>query len=221
MAHRFPFTSAVLDSLIPPRVGFEVVRDSYNPELQLYITANGAKTFFVRKRFRGKDVRKILGKYPDIDIDDARDAADDAVKKMHEPIPVRSGSISLKKMADNFLKNKVKRAPDSMRKLERQIARLLADILPLKLSEITPDTLSGAHLKIAMTNGKSTANRLKETISAIFNMAIEEGYVKTNPARGLEKFPEKKGARFISPGEFLALGNAIEEEKNATMRAAM
>ncbi|MDR0319481.1 MAG: integrase arm-type DNA-binding domain-containing protein, partial [Rickettsiales bacterium] len=201
--------------------GFDVVRDSYSPDLQLYITANGAKTFFVRKRSRRKDVRKILGKYPDMDIDDAREMASQAAVKMKEPVPVRTGSITLKKMADNFIKNKIRRAPESKKKLERSIARLWAEILPMKLSEITPDTLSGLHLKIAMTNGKSTANRLKEAISAIFNMAIEEGYAKENPARGLEKFPESKGARRISPGEFLSLANAIEEEKGNNMRAAL
>jgi integrase len=221
MAHRFPFTSAVLDSLIAPKVGFEVVRDSYSPDLQLYITANGAKTFFVRKRFRGKDARKILGNYPNIDIDDARELAMEVVKKMQSPVPVRNGGATLKKMADIFLKTKVRREAASKKKLERSIARLWSEILPMKLSDITHDILSGIHLKIAMQSGKSTANRLKETISAIFNMAIEEGYTTENPAGKLQKFPEKKGLRNISPGEFMALSRGIELEKNTTMKAAL
>ncbi|MCL2629151.1 MAG: integrase family protein [Alphaproteobacteria bacterium] len=221
MSLRFPFTSAVLDSLIPPKTGFEVVRDSYHPDLQLYITANGAKTFFVRKRARGKDTRKILGNYPDIDIDDARELAGTAIIKMKTPLPIRTGKMTLGKMTELFLKHRVRREAASKKKLERNIGRLWTEVLPLKLSDITPAQLSLLHSKIAQENGQSTANRMRETMSAIFNAAIEEGYASDNPTKDLEKFFERKGSRHISAGEFSLIGRAIDMEKNPNMRAAL
>ncbi|MDR2685914.1 MAG: integrase arm-type DNA-binding domain-containing protein [Rickettsiales bacterium] len=221
MTHSFPFSSAVLDSLIPPQTGFDVARDTSHPDLQLYITAGGAKTFFVRKRVRGKDIRKLIGRFPDMSIDEARDATKSALMKMRQPVKVRHGDITLKRMAEIYIKDKVRRAESSKQKLERTIARLWVDILGKKITEITRETLSGLHFEIAMKHGKSTANRMRETLSAIFNYAIEEGYTKENPAKDLENFPEGGFNRRISDGEFHSLIRAMDMEKNPTMRAAM
>lgn len=217
----FPFISATLDSLIPPASGFDVARDSYSPYLQLYITSNGAKTFFVRKRVNGKDTRKILGNYPDMDIDNARSAALAAVKKMSMPSPTRRGDITLKAAFQNYLKDKVRRTAESKQKLQRSGTRLWAEILPLKLSEITTDNLKSVHHNIAENSGKSTANRMKETLSAVFDYANETGYKNSNPAAKLTKFAEKKSTRFLSPGEFMSIYKSVAFEKNQTMRAAL
>jgi hypothetical protein len=72
MAHQFFFNSYILDNLPAPATGFDVVQDISEPRLRMYITSRGAKTFFVRKRVRGRDKRIIIGAYPEMDIETAR-----------------------------------------------------------------------------------------------------------------------------------------------------
>ena len=96
MAHQFYFNAYILDNLPAPKQGFDVVQDITEPRLRMYVTSRGVKTFFVRKRVNGKDKRIIIGNYPEIDIDTARDMVqkvlDDAMKKK----PVRRHKISFK-----------------------------------------------------------------------------------------------------------------------------
>ena len=86
MAHQFFFNPYILDNLNAPSRGFDVVQDISEPRLRLYITSRGVKTFFVRKRINGRDRRILIGKYPDMDIEEARSAVanvlDDASKKV-------------------------------------------------------------------------------------------------------------------------------------------
>lgn len=88
MAHQFFFNPYILDNLVPPARGFDVVQDVSEPRLRMYITSRGVKTFFVRKRVNGRDRRIIIGNYPDTDIEFARDAVnkvlDDASKKYQQ-----------------------------------------------------------------------------------------------------------------------------------------
>lgn len=55
----------------------------------MYITSRGVKTFFVRKCVRGKDKRILIGKYPDVDIEDARSAVPSILENASKKKPVR------------------------------------------------------------------------------------------------------------------------------------
>ena len=69
------FTKATLEGLNVPHKGFKVYKDTKENGLCLYITSGNAKTFFVRKRINGKDERIILGKFPDLTVENARKKA--------------------------------------------------------------------------------------------------------------------------------------------------
>ena len=55
MAHQFYFNPYILDNLPAPTSGFSVVQDVSEPRLRMYVTSRGVKSFFVRKRIRGRD----------------------------------------------------------------------------------------------------------------------------------------------------------------------
>ncbi len=63
MAHQFHFNSYILDNLPVPNTGFDVVQDAAVPELKMYITSRGIKSFFVRRRIRGRDKRIIMNNF--------------------------------------------------------------------------------------------------------------------------------------------------------------
>ena len=58
----------------------------------MYVTSRGVKTFFVRKRIGGRDRRIIIGNYPDMDIEQARDSVSSvlasAAEKPKRPVEV-------------------------------------------------------------------------------------------------------------------------------------
>ena len=89
MAHQFFFNPYILDNLPAPAAGFDVVQDISEPRLRMYVTSRGAKTFFVRKRIRGRDKRVIIGSYPDVDIETARDQVVAVLNESNKKLPVR------------------------------------------------------------------------------------------------------------------------------------
>jgi hypothetical protein len=153
----FFFYPHILDNLPLPEVGFDVCQDMADKRLRLYVTARGAKTFFVRKRVRGKDTRLILGNYPEISIDEARNMIDRVLSEASQPKPAKQRRILFSRAVKNFMAEKISRAPRSLAKLERTISRLWAPLMPKHLDEIHADELLGLHQSIAKNNGHATA----------------------------------------------------------------
>lgn len=67
------------------------------------------------------------------------------------------------------------------------------------------------------------ANRVLALVSGLFSYAKKADYVKgdfPNPAKYVERFPEKSRARFIEAAEMPAVFKAIDEEADPYIRAA-
>ena len=217
MAHQFYFNAYILDNLPAPKQGFDVVQDITEPRLRMYITSRGVKTFFVRKRVNGKDKRIIIGNYPEMDIDIARDMVqkvlDDAMKKK----PVRRHKISFKQFVDMYLNKKVRRSEDSHVKLVRAINKHLVDLFEKNLNEISTDD---ARNVIANISGNAIAARMQELLQSIFNYAIDMGYVKNNPVAALEKIKQNRRVRPLNKAGLKRLMRAIEMEENVVYKSA-
>lgn len=217
MAHQFYFNPYILDNLPAPRVGFDVVQDISEPRLRMYITSRGVKTFFVRKRVRGKDKRILIGKYPDVDIEDARSAVPHILENASKKPPVRRKKISFKQFLDLYLANKVRRGEDSHMKLVRAINRHLGCLFDKKISEIKSDDVRGC---IQNIRGTAIAARMQELLQSIFNYALEMGYVKSNPVVELEKIKQNRRVRPLNRAGLLRLIDAINKVDDIILRGA-
>ena len=69
------FTKTIINNLPIPEKKLSYYKDSKEKGLSLYITNNGVITFFIRKRINGKDERILMGNYPDVSIENARNQA--------------------------------------------------------------------------------------------------------------------------------------------------
>ena len=69
------FTKKTLSNIAAPETGRIYVHDGSEKGLSVYVTPNGAVTFFVRKRINGRDERIVIGRFPDISIEQARQKA--------------------------------------------------------------------------------------------------------------------------------------------------
>lgn len=217
MAHQFYFNPYILDNLPAPSKGFDVVQDISEPRLRMYVTSRGVKTFFVRKRVRGKDKRILIGNYPDVDIEDARSAVPEILERaMKKPI-VRRKKISFKQFLDIYMANKVRRGEDSQMKLVRAINNHLGDLFDKKIADIDATDVKAVVGAIA---GPAIAARMQELLQSVFNYAIDMGYAKSNPVVGLEKIKQNRRKRPLNRAGLLKLVRAIDQETNTVLRAA-
>ena len=217
MAHQFYFNPYILDNLPAPVKGFDVVQDIAEPRLRMYVTSRGVKTFFVRKRVRGKDKRILIGNYPAIDIDDARLAVPQILESASKKPPVRRRQITFKQFLDLYLENKVRRSEDSYVKLVRAIDRHLKGLFHKRVADINQMDVRAT---IDAISGPAIAARMQELLQSVFNYAIDTGYVKINPVDGLEKVPQVRRVRPLTRAGLQRLVRVIDGMSDVTLRGA-
>ena len=217
MAHQFFFNPFILDNLPAPNTGFDVVQDISEPRLRMYVTSRGVKTFFVRKRVHGRDRRIIIGNYPTVDIEDARNAVHQILENAMQKPRVHRKKITLKKFLDIYLEKRVRRNSTSRYKLERAIARHLTQILDKNMSDITRDDVAGVIEKIP---GPAIASRMQEFLQSVFKYAVDSGYIKSNPLVGMVKIKQNRRVRPLNRAGFHRLMNAINNENDLNLRSA-
>lgn len=217
MAHQFFFNPFILDNLPAPNTGFDVVQDISEPRLRMYVTSRGVKTFFVRKRVHGRDRRIIIGNYPTVDIEDARNAVPQILENAMQKPRVHRKKITLKKFLDIYLEKRVRRNSTSRYKLERAIARHLTQILDKNMSDITRDDVAGVIEKIP---GPAIASRMQEFLQSVFKYAVDSGYIKSNPLVGMVKIKQNRRVRPLNRAGFHRLMNAINNENDLNLRSA-
>lgn len=217
MAHQFFFNPFILDNLPAPNTGFDVVQDISEPRLRMYVTSRGVKTFFVRKRVHGRDRRIIIGNYPTVDIEDARNAVHQILENAMQKPRVHRKKITLKKFLDIYLEKRVRRNSTSRYKLERAIARHLTQILDKNMSDITRDDVAGVIEKIP---GPAIASRMQEFLQSVFKYAVDSGYIKSNPLVGMAKIKQNRRVRPLNRAGFHRLMDAINNEKDPNLRSA-
>ena len=83
------------------------------------------------------------------------------------------------------------------------------------LTELTADELRHiqARMKAKRNRSTQTINRYFAALRRVLNLAIAEGYLATNPVKGVNFFPETSGRlRFLSEGEITRLREKLSPE---------
>lgn len=217
MAHQFFFNPYILDNLVAPSRGFDVVQDISEPRLRLYVTSRGVKTFFVRKRINGRDRRVIIGKYPDMDIEDARGAVATALDSASKKIQIKRKQILFRDFVNLYLKNRVRRSVGSYDKLVRSINRHLTGLFDKNVADITPDDVQAT---LNAIDGNAIGARMQELMQSIFRYAIDSGYIKTSPMTTIPRIEQRRRVRPLNKYGLNRLVTTIKNYPDAIMRAA-
>ncbi|MBP5485541.1 MAG: integrase arm-type DNA-binding domain-containing protein [Alphaproteobacteria bacterium] len=217
MAHQFFFNPYILDNLNAPSRGFDVVQDISEPRLRLYITSRGVKTFFVRKRINGRDRRIIIGKYPDMDIEEARAAVATALEDASKKVSIKRKKILFSDFIQVYLKNRVHRSVRSYDKLVRSINMHFGSLVDKRISDITTDDVRKT---IGAIKGGAIATRMHELLQSIFRYAMETGYVTANPLLSLPRQKQNRRVRPLNKYGLNRLVESINSYPDAVMRAA-
>lgn len=217
MAHQFFFNPFILDNLPAPSSGFDVIQDISEPRLRMYITSRGVKTFFVRKRVNGRDRRIIIGKYPDIDIENARILVPEILARAAQKPRRRNQKITLRKFMEIYMTNRIRRTGASREKLERAVRRHLDGLLDKRLNEISSDDIACV---IENITGRAIADRMQELMQSVYKYAIDNGYASENPAAQLPKINLVRRVRPLNRAGFHKLLRAINREPSPILRSA-
>ncbi|HVX57289.1 MAG TPA: site-specific integrase [Candidatus Saccharimonadales bacterium] len=200
------------------------VRDDSTPGLELRVAAGGTKTFAVRYTLPDGTRRRMnLGRWPAMDLKDAREAALDAMSQV-----AKGGDPALKRKIERYAaRTKDVRTLDDLAEalFEAGGVRpstmeyrkwLWAKHLKPRMGDIRiGDTAAGTVRRelreIGSAAGPTTANRALGLLQRMFNFGEEEEHLHANPlAKVRPLFDEASRARVLSDDELRRLWRAAK-----------
>ncbi|MEO8400734.1 MAG: integrase arm-type DNA-binding domain-containing protein [Gammaproteobacteria bacterium] len=196
--------------------------------LYLFIKPNGTNSWRLKYRILGKEKTLSIGLYPDVSLQAARNARDNARTKLADKIdPGLAKQVSkrsAKEAAENsfemiarewFIKFSSKWSPSHS---ERILRRLEKDIFPWlgkrPIAEISAPELLAVLRRMESRGAIETAHRASQNCGQIFRYAIATGHAERDPSADLKGAipPPKKAhhASIINPSKIGELLRAID-----------
>ncbi|MBR3675530.1 MAG: DUF4102 domain-containing protein, partial [Alphaproteobacteria bacterium] len=177
--NRFKFTNTNIKSLPAPEKR-TFYYDTVEPKLSLQVTPNGAKSFYIRQRVRGVDIRVKLGEPPIMTVEEARIAAVANRKMMNDgENPIQQSrkyrnEDKLQKLFDDFVEERERFiGKRTMANYKSMWNSKLSKLANKRLSDISSDDLKLLHRKISETAGNYTGNHCIVLLRTIYNYAIK------------------------------------------------
>lgn len=213
--------------------------DAKLPDFGLRLYPSGSKAYIIGYRLPGCPYRiKTVSAFDVETLDEARDRAKIELTEVvngHDPLDQKkrqAAGDTLEKFAETYMRRyalkRKKSAGDDQLMLDNIIVPALGK---RKLKTIKRSDVSRLHQKVGETinekNGKPKiyqANRVLALMSKMFTLAEQWGSVPEgtpNPARGIERFKEKKRDRWVNKDELPVLAEAIDGEINPVARDAL
>lgn len=226
MANRFRFTKTTLEKLpIPAGSSRATYYDQDVGKLALRVTSTGTKSFYIVKRVGGDMVWYKLGTFPEMAVEQARKAGEVTLGSFageENPAKARRSIKGVPTLAEFFVEyanrhGQKKLAWESDQQRFRDY--LKSPLGSRKLTAITREMI-GRILSDMDMQGKagSTVNNVRALISGLFGKAIEWGYVKDNPVKGIKTRKTVKRDRFLSARELPRFFESVAAEPNTTIR---
>lgn len=216
-------TKRLVDSLSASASEF-FVWDSKLPGFGLRVQPSGVMSYVAKYRAgsgRAAPTRRVtLGRVGKITPDEAEKLAKrvlGAVAHGADPAGAKSADrrgATLKELADLFLADHVaaKRKPATADHYKHILEKLvLSSLGNRKADQVTTSDIARLHAR--MRERPYLANRVVAVVGSLYSFAGRRRLLPIgfNPARGIDKYPEKGRERFLSAAELTRLGDAIRE----------
>ncbi len=193
----------------------------------------GRKAFVLSYRVGDRKRLPTIGTYGVLTLDQARGAARSELAKVEtegaDPVATREQerqSETVRDLCTAYLDRYAKVHKKSWSEDERRINnRILPVWASLTAQAIKRADVAALHSKIGTKEGHPyEANRVRELVAKMFELAHRWGFVPEdhrNPAQGIDDYKETKRDRWVTHDELPRLAQAINEEPNASARAAL
>lgn len=220
MAERL--TDRLVKALPAPAAGNRIAYDAEVAGFGCRVTSAGAKAFVVNYRIAGRERRLTIGAHPDWSVSAARDRAraikrevdvglDPMARRDAERETAAAPRADINMLADRFVAEHLpKRRPSTVASyagiLDQHIRPRLGRTLIAELRHSDVETL---HCAIA-ADAPVRANRVVAVLSKMMTLAVKWELATANPVRGIERAPEVRRERFLSPAEIGRLAAALD-----------
>ena len=226
MAVRKKLTAQGIKMLKPPSSGRVERMDSVVPQLALRVTHNGVKSFAVRTRVNGKQIRATLGEWPSTSLEEARERARDALnaaKRGISPTEVKRRERDSQReriandfstVADSFIERYAKRKNRQWKETARILAKYVKPVWGKRpIASIGKSDVVALLDDVEDGSGVYMANRTLAAVRKLFNWAMDErGLIETTPiGRNMAREGEKSRERHLSDDEIRAIWNAADK----------
>ena len=216
-------TDTLVKGLEPPTSGNRITYDETVKGFGVRVTSAGARAFIVNYRAGGRERRITIGSYPDWTTTAARDEAKELKRRIdrgEDPMGDRHderAAPTVNALADRFeAEHLVKRRAATDRDY-KSILRL--HIRPrlgkIKVADLRHSDVEKMHREIA-ANAPYRANRAVAVLSKMLTLAVKWEIRADNPAKGIEREPEQRRERFLSPAEIGRLGETLAAHPERT-----
>jgi integrase len=220
------FIKATLDSLpLPPKGKRSLYYDAKMPHLAIRVSDTGNKSFLVYRWVEGRALKRTLGRYPSMTIEQARRAAESCNAQLScgvDPQDERRQKreeLNLGELFALYLNDYAKHHCKRWKESEYFFKRYLSHLANRRISSITHIEVQRLHSRLGTDSGHTTANRAIEHLKAIINKGKKWKLVDCdNPCCGIEKYKLKPRQRFVESKELPALIKAIEDEPDEIIR---
>jgi len=231
MPERIRFTQAKIKELQPIPGKQAEIWDDEIPRFGVRVSLN-SKTFFVMCRVNGRLIRATVGKFPEMNVDNARKEAmkmlvemgkgsNPNIEKKRRRIQNTSKEGVLSEVFEGFLKVGRKTPPKKGTiSAYRSSFKKLATWHRLRIDDITPEMIRAKHAEIGTTNGTYAANHAMGLLRTLYVHAIESGLcqIDKNPVDILRGRWFKESARrgVLGEDQFSAFFKAIADAPGDT-----
>jgi integrase len=208
--------------------------------LQLWITPDGAKRWRLAYRYNGRQKTLAIGVYPNIGLQDARAARDQAkrllaagqdptlAKRLARDSKIAASANTFDAIADELLEKKRReaKAERTTSKVEWLLSLARHDLGARPIADITAPEILRVLKAVEVRGRLESANRLRATIGQVFRFAVATGRADIDPTaalRGAIASPVvQHRAAIIEPKAFGGLLRAIATYEGAPeTRAAL
>ena len=196
--------------------------DSELPGFGIRVHATGRKVFVAQARTPGGlPKRATVGRYEDIDAEDARQKAAamiDRIRRGRDPVaPPVPAEPTVADLAERFMTAHVEvNCKPGTVKNYRSLLRLciLPELGDLRLTEVDRSHVSALHHGQRAT--PSRANQSVGIFSKMFELAVAWGMTpaRPNPCRSIKRYKERSCERFLTEDEYARLGRVLFEAES-------
>lgn len=231
-------TATQVAALESPATGRRYVAVGGVTGLQLMLTAAGARTWVLQYRRQGEGragapVRYTMGDARALSLADARREAArlrGLIVKGEDPAADRRSTLKqdrevprMREQVEDWLTDHVaaKKKPETLRQYRRLWASHARSSLAMtRVPEVTFSQIDALHR--SLKDIPTTANRLVAMLASFFGWCEDHGIIprQSNPARGVERFPEEERERYLTPDEIRRFGEALRLAESEGIPAA-
>ena len=220
-------TKSHVERLQAPTRGQRFLRDSELKGFNVRVTSGGAKSFCLEKRIKGRNVRKMIGRYPDMSVEQARRQAHiwlgllaEGKNPFQEDDDRARDKLTLLYVLEAYLEARKSLRPQTAIDYRQLVNRAFRDWRNRSLRDINKVMIQQRHRWLGRRNGPHYANNALRLLRALYNFAgaaydDTEGHplIPVNPVLVLTQtrawYPKKRRRTVITRAQLPAWYKAV------------